>query len=268
MLQIFNMHNIVNHYSKELMTHKNCFDYFEFEKFIRNKEDRFIDLKKAIQSNKGNVLTIDDATMGAYNAALLCAVNKNYVTIFINPYYIEENRNYFMHYLSYFIEKLNNHEMKYDSIIYDLSKYKGRKYLRKAIKKDLIKIDNEEGRIKYLEKIFKQNINKVTLPYHLRTMNKKQLLMLSKNKYIRIEYHGWTHTCLSSMSIEQIITEMQKSEVWFKQNLDYNFNYFALPFGTRDKKTEQLNTINSFLLEGQKDEILPSNVINRTPLTL
>jgi uncharacterized Fe-S cluster-containing radical SAM superfamily protein len=262
------MHNVVNHYLPELMTHKNCFDYFEFENFLINKENKFIDLKKGIIENDGQVLTIDDATNGAYNAAMLCANNKHKVTLFINPFYIVHNKNYFMHYLSCFIDYIEKETIIFDNIEYDLTTHKGRKILRKIVKLKLQKIPSENDRILLLEKTFNKRTQDITLPYHLRTMSSKQLDNLVKNKYVRIEYHGWTHSCLSAMTREQIKKDIQISRKWHKMNFDKDFIYFAIPFGSRYEDIDK--DFDAIFLEDNtlSDASLPENVYNRIPLNI
>lgn len=267
MLNVYNIHNVVMDKDESRPTHRNCLDYREFEEFLTSESIKFDKLKMARAGRSGSILTIDDATMGAFDAAMLCAAYKQYTTIFVNPYYIENGVHYHMHYLSQYIEDLRGATFIYDGQSYDTSKFKHWKKLRKAIKEKLCSISLEKERISYLEDLFGRRISSLQLPYHLRTMTMGQMRTLIENKYIQVEYHGWTHADPSSLSIEKHLEELALGQEWFIMNVRKDIKYFALPFGKRDARLEKLPGFPVIVLEDKKysDTLVKHRVINRRP---
>ena len=267
---IYNIHNIVTCYDPTRMAHRNCIDYTKFYHYLRHCNN-FDDIDSIFEHGDGNVLTIDDATMGAFDAAMLCDRFRKYATFFINPYYIEKGKTYYMHYLSLMIDSVQNKQILYQGEEFDLANKKKKKEFRKKIKLDLCAINDEEERIAYIEEAFQKSTSELIVPYHLQTMSLKHLRNIADSKYIRIEYHGWTHTALQSMNEEQLLSDIEKSRSWLKDTLRKDFNYFCIPFGWNDDKLSNLSChFKGILLE---DKNLPvnyrqGNIANRLPLII
>lgn len=267
---IYNIHNIVTYYDHRQMAHRNCIDYTRFCHYLRHCNN-FVDIDSVFEQGCGNVLTIDDATMGAFDAAMLCDRFRKYATLFINPYYIENGRTYYMHYLSLMIDYVQNKQILYQGEKFDLANKKKKKEFRKKIKLDLCAINDEEERIAYIEDTFKKSTSELIVPYHLRTMSIKHLRNIADSKYVRIEYHGWTHAALQSMNEELLMSEIEKSRSWLNDTLCKDFNYFCIPFGWNDHKLSNLSSLfKGILLE---DKNLPGNycngnIVNRVPLLI
>lgn len=267
MIRIYNIHNIVANYNQDILTHRNCLDYNAFANYLKHRSIPFETLTDAINKRDGEVMTIDDATNGAYDAAMLCAAYKKHATIFINPYNVENGKTYYMSYLTCYLEQLETEDFVFNEQHYKLTKRKNIKHLRKAIKAELCNIVDENERIDWLENVFNKKTSELEIPYHLKTMNLKQLSILHQNEYIKIEYHGWTHTNISSMSVPQILNELEMGRTWFRKNLSSEIQAFALPFGKRDLRIEDLPDFPNILLsDNESDEgFLKGNIINRIP---
>lgn len=270
MLRIYNIHNVVTDYNPNKLSHRNCIDYEVFSNYLEQRLKPFDKLKNAIKRHEGEVMTIDDATNGAFDAAMLCAVYKKRATIFINPYNIENGKTYYMSYLTCFMEQLEAEDFTFNGQYFDLKKPKNVRHLRKAIKTELCKIIDEDERIAWLENTFQKKVEELVIPYHLRTMSKKQLSLLQQNKFIDIEYHGWTHTNPASMTVSQIIDELDTAKTWFQENLSSGIAFFALPFGKRDDRIENLQGFPDILLsDNDLDESFSKrHIVNRVPLDL
>lgn len=270
MIRIYNIHNVVTNYNPNKLTHRNCLDYDAFSTYLEQRVKPFDKLKNAMKRREGEVMTIDDATNGAFDAAMLCAVFKKHATIFINPYNVETGKTYYMSYLTCYLEQLEAKEFVFNEQHYDLTKRKNVKHLRKDIKSELCKIDDEDERIEWLENTFQKSAQDLIIPNHLRTMSKRQLSILHQNKYIDIEYHGWTHTNLASMSVSQILSELEMGRAWFHENLSSDICFFALPFGKRDTRIENLLDFPDILLSDNELDASFSkrHIANRMPLDL
>lgn len=268
MPQVYNLHNVVTPYDERLHTHRNCIDYESFDRFLGANRDRFCRLQTVVRASNGEALTIDDATSGAYDAAMLCEVNKVYVTLFVNPYYIANRQNYYMHYLSCLLDLVSDEHFRYHAYNVDMKNRKHVKMLRNAIKQELLGIAHENDRLKKLEELFGRKVADVKLPDHLRTMSFEQLQLLNRFKYVDIEYHGWTHTSTLAMSVEDIQTEYQLAKSWFASHLQKDISFFALPFGTRDVRLETLDHLPIILLEDPDYacDLFTPQLINRIPL--
>lgn len=249
---VYVMHNVVRDFDSGSLLHRNCVDYEAFSTWLRERPEKFKSLSSTLQDNSRECLTIDDATMGGYEAAMLCALHHHHVTIFINPYYIVNNKPYWTHYLTLFVDQISDKYFLYKEEWFDVSREGRRKKLRKSIKTDLCQIPEEGARVALLERIFNRKVGDVVLPYQLQTMNEKQLDELVENEYVSIEYHGWTHGEISFMTIEQVKHELDLGEAWFRQRLNEDIHYFALPFGTRQKPIEKIENI-PFILMADRD---------------
>ena len=265
MLNIYNIHQVITQIDPGRLTHRNCLDYHIFEQFLSSGYVSFGKLKDVLRRREGSGLTIDDATIGAYDAALLCAAHKQHVTWFINPYYLETGRQYHMHYLSQMLEDLGDIHFSFNGQIYDLSRHKQQRHCRKAIKEYLCTLASEEACIEGLEHIFERKISSVQLPYHLRTISKKHLNSLKTNKYVSIEYHGWEHVFPTAMSTSMIMEELESGRSWFRSELQREIHDFSLPFGKRDTRLESIQGFPIILLEdGHIDRpIVKHHVFNR-----
>lgn len=267
MLSIYNLHQVVTQKDSSRLTQRNCLDYYEFDQFLSSGFIRFDKLKDVMRRREGIGLTIDDATVGAYDAALLCAAHKQHVTVFLNPYYVETGRQYHMQYLSRMLEEIEHASFCFNGQTYDLSKPRQRKQCRKAIKDILCTFPSEDECIDYLEHLFGKKVSSVQLPYQVRTMTRKQLDTLIDNKYVAIGYHGWTHTSPSSMSISQVLDELELGRAWFRKELQQDIGIFALPFGKRVPLLEKIPDFPLIFLEDGKYDhsIVKHRVINRFP---
>ena len=265
---VYNIHMVVADKDSAALTHRNCVDYQLLDEFLSDRSITFLKLKDVLRLRSGMALTIDDSTTGAYDAAMLCAAHRQHVTIFINPFYIETGHQYYMHYLSKLVEDLGHDVFLFDNQSYNLAKPKQRKHLRKAVKEILCTLATEDERISYLEHIFGRKVSTIRLPYQLRTMTRGQLQALIANKYINIEYHGWTHACPASLSIEDHLEEFKKGQEWFQSNLQKTIRYFALPFGKRDTRLEDITGFPTFFLEDNSlnQDFSKHHIINRQPL--
>ncbi len=252
MVRIYVMHNVVKDYDSSRMIHRNCFDYNAFDQWLQCSPEKFVSLSSGLRDNTGECITIDDATVGAFDAAMLCASHHHYATIFINPYYIVNKKHYWTHYLSLFMEQIEAQPYTYKGEWFDLSRPEKRKKLRKIIKGDLSKIADEEGRIAMLEQVFNKKTDEAQLPYHLQTMSEDQLNLLAENEYISVEYHGWTHGEISSMPLKQVEQELELGRTWFWKRLKVEINYFSLPFGKRQKQIEEIDNL-PFVLMADRD---------------
>lgn len=270
MTKVFVMHNVVKNTDSSRMIHRNCFDHESFSKWLQGRSDKFVSLSTALQDNMGDCITIDDATMGAFDAAMLCAVHHHHATLFVNPYYIVEKKQYWMHYLTLFIEQTKERFFSYHDDWFDLSLPIKRKKLRKTIKGELSKIADEDGRIALLEQIFHRKISEAKLPYHLQTLSEEQLDILLDNEYVDIEYHGWTHGEISSMTLEQVKQELKLGRTWFRQRLNADIHFFSLPFGKRQKQIEEIDDLPFILMDDcdYPDEFGDDHLHNRILINL
>lgn len=265
---VYNMHMVVTDKDSSAMTHRNCIDYQLLDEFLSDRSITFLKLKDVLRLQSGMALTIDDSTAGAYDAAMLCAAHKQHVTVFVNPFYIETGHQYYMHYLSKLVEDLGDEMFLFNNHSYNLAKSNQRKHLRKAVKETLCTLATEDERISCLEQIFGRKVSDIRLPYQLRTMTRGQFQALIANKFVNIEFHGWTHACPTSLSIEDHLEEYKKGQEWFLSNLQKTIRYYALPFGKRDTRLEDLAGFPTIFLEDNslRPDFSKHHIINRQPI--
>jgi len=233
------MHGVVNNKGTDLhdFNQRTFLDFKKFEGLLKDRPAKFVDIDQAIEEGKGDVLTIDDARMGGLDAALLAAEYGHYVSLFINPYYIENQCAYYFSYLNYLVENISaGTEVELGGQIYPIREMNDRYRLRQRLKYQLRQLKAERERISVLQSLANQTGIRLAmdeLPDYARTVTKEQLQQLTTNPYIRIENHGWTHTCISVLTDEEIQEEVQRSLDWIKAACGRKPAYYVIPFGDR-----------------------------------
>lgn len=261
-------HGIVNNCNATSLLHKNMIDRKKFYLFLKNLNYKLVDIEVAINGN-GNALTIDDATYASASAALLAKKMGHEVTIFINPYNIENSKTLFSSLINVAVETFNEEYIIIENCKYLAITYSHKKQIRKLIKEKILELNNEHESLNLLQNIFKGfNLN-LKVPYYLKTISKNHLYYL-QGRGIRIENHGWMHSNLFALNSNAIRDNIQLSKDWLYNELKIISNFYAVPYGLalpdnyNEKLVQTWLTLDPDYSEGYRNSL----VYNRKSLSI
>jgi len=226
---IYVSHGIIEELHLDKFCHRQLLDRYNFCQFLEQKQKKFVSIKDAI-NGYGDAFTIDDSTYASLEAAEMMRDYDHAVTLFINPFYIHEKLNYWFSILNYLLDKDLRPSVCLNNNHYPFSSFKERSTFRKILKSIICTLKTEEERQQYLSKFFNTNINNITLPHHLTTINVEDLIRLKKIG-VDIQNHGWTHRYMATASYDEVDEEIFKGKLWLKEKIQVEAEIYAAPFG-------------------------------------
>lgn len=264
---IYTTHGVVDNYNSEKFCHKNFLDTNQFVNYLRRREKKYVSLKMALDGHD-DAFTIDDSTYAAYQAAKLLISNNHQVTLFVNPYYIENKIDYWFLKLNYLLDHSLIKFIKYKDVEYPLYTYKEKLIFRKKLKADISGLPTEEERQYILGGLFKIPVKNLKLPFYLKTITETDLLELYKLG-VDIQNHGWTHRELEKVEEIAIEEEIKYGKKWIKDKLNHNANFYCVPFGNAFPSFDSSSFTCWFLLNGfLKPGFNGKKIYNRLTLDL
>src|SRR5438045_1839574 len=93
-MAIYTMHGVVRDLCVNCFVHRNMLDELQFVDYLNRRRSAFVGVEDALRG-VGDALTIDDSTEAAARAAYLAREYGHQVTLFINPYNVENCSPYF-----------------------------------------------------------------------------------------------------------------------------------------------------------------------------
>jgi hypothetical protein len=217
------MHGTVDRPVPFTFIHRNLLDQAAFAAHLASREMRYVDLVDAL-NGEGCALTIDDATHASADAALLARRFGHAVTIFVNPFNVVSQTPYTFSVLNALLDAA--------SLRIGRGKLSFRRYLRlrRNIKRRLLKVPSEEGRLALLDKIAgRLGVSSLTVTREGSSIDISTLDTLARAG-VRIGNHSWTHVNLACLSREGAQREIQRGREWIEARYEAT-SAFAVPFG-------------------------------------
>lgn len=228
--KIFCIHGVVEKRNKKNFLHRNMLDSEKFNKYLSHKETKFVSLDDALKG-KGDALTIDDGTEAGADAAQMAISLGHQVSLFVNPFYIADNQPYIFVLLNVILHSLDKNKVVFEGESFSINSFEEKKALRKIIKGYIAQYPAYAERLQILNKFISVNqIKLCDFPRHLEVVSIERLKKLVQAG-VDIQNHGWTHCSFSSLSMDEIIQSIRQANEWFISEIDYQTNYFAVPFG-------------------------------------
>jgi hypothetical protein len=228
--KIFCIHGVVEKRNKKNFLHRNMLDSEKFKEYLLRRENMFVSLDNALRGD-GDALTIDDGTEAGAEAAQIAISLGHQVSLFINPFYIADNQPYIFVLLNVTLHSLDKNKAVFAGESFSLNCFEEKKAFRKIIKNYLAKYSDYAERLKILNDFISSNrIRLCDLPHHLKVISVERLRKLTQAG-VDIQNHGWTHCDFSSLSMDEIIESIRRANEWFISEINYQTNYFAVPFG-------------------------------------
>ena len=197
-------------------------DFLDYEVLIdhlASRKEKYVSLREALEE-KGDALTIDDSLMGGLEAAILCRQFGHEVSLFINPFYIQNQFLYWFCVLNIFLDSDQIKKVSWEGIEYFLDNFDSKLKFRLELKSAIAKSSPEES-LSTLQFIFQQNINQSFLtPFHLTVLtisDLKKALSLG----VEIHNHGWTHCQITAFKNSEIEEEIILREIDCCENQEY-----------------------------------------------
>ena len=228
---IYCSHGIVENHCPKKYCHRNTLDREKLETYLKNKKEKYVTLREALDG-KGDAFTIDDATYSSLEADKLLRKHDHEVTIYVNPYYIENNVLYWFSILNYLLDTCLYPSLCLQGTDYSLASYREKNVFRKNLKQIVAAFPTEESIHVYLGAVFNTDLKNIDIPAHLQTFTESDILEIQKLG-VDIQNHGWTHKQLNTSTPEEIDYEVLTGRVWLKNKFNIDPCYYAVPFGER-----------------------------------
>lgn len=230
---IYCSHGIVKDHCINKHCHKYFLDLEKFEKYIRNRKEKYVSLNEAI-NGKGDAFTIDDSTYAALKAAKLLVKYNHKVTLFINPYYIVNNITYWCIIINYILDTNKLSELELRGKSYQCNSYTEQVVFISKLKEYVSSIPEESDRIAYISKVFNLDLSDIVdkMPDYLKTITEDDIVSALQDG-VDIQNHGWSHRQLKYASLEEINREIFCGKNWLLEKFNIDSRYYAVPFGER-----------------------------------
>jgi hypothetical protein len=226
---IYITHGIVESLQQQKFCHMDFLDRELFINHLANKKEKYVSLQEALEE-KGDALTIDDSLIGGVEAAALCREFGHEVSLFINPFYIQNQFLYWFCIINIFLDSDKTEKILWKNKEYFLSDFHSKLKFRINLKNTIAPLSAKKSKSN-IELIFKQSINKDSvIPSHLVILSINELKKAS-SLGIEIHNHGWTHRQIIAFNDSELDQEILKAKEWLDAVLGINTDFYAVPFG-------------------------------------
>ncbi len=265
--EIFAMHGIVERPQADVFCHRNMLDTDRFCATLQSQQ-KFVPLPAALEG-RGRALTIDDGTVAGARAALLARRFGHAVTLFINPWQVQDGRAYAFSWLNALLDQTREKNFSWYGQAFNLTTLKDRQRFRSVVKGSIRKHVLPEENYELIEGIrIRLAIDQVHIPDFLSCLSLKDLHKL-RDAGVDIQNHYWSHLDPSAHPPAQFAIEFHKSRKWISDSLGISSKFFASPFGEffphRDFLVEN-NTICLLLHDGYPAGAVDRTTVNRVEL--
>lgn len=190
----------------------------------------FVPLADAL-AGVGDALTIDDATRGSADAALLARARGYAVTLFVNPGQVISGAPYWFVALNTLIDRLDGTPYVFEDRSFPTATFNERYDLRQAVKARLSTMKDEPERLALVRQLADEwHAAPLEVPAHFVTLNRDDLVRL-RDAGVDIQNHGWLHTHHGCLSPTESAREVRRGREWLRYELGIDAAFFAVPDG-------------------------------------
>jgi peptidoglycan/xylan/chitin deacetylase (PgdA/CDA1 family) len=268
MIEIFALHGVVDRVRSGSFCHLNMVEADRLRALLCLKR-KFVPLSAALEG-RGRALTIDDATEAAARTALLARHLGHAVTLFVNPWQVEDGRAYAFSWLSALVDQIDQESFHWNGQAFELASLGGKQAFRAAVKRLMRRQVLPEQNYEVLEQLrAKFAIERVDIPAHLSCLSLEQLRQL-QDEGVDIENHYWSHLDPAAHTHAQFVIDWRRAQEWLGDSLGVRSKFFASPFGEFLPPREFLraNDIVCLLLHsGHPAGAFDATTVNRFNLT-
>ena len=227
--EIFATHGIVDGYDASRYTHRNLIDTDDYRTTLQRRPS-FVPLAEALAGN-GAALTIDDATVAAARAALLARDLGHAVTLFINPWQIEDGQPSWFSCLNIWLDSVELKAFRWNKRDYDLSIHADKVAFRTEVKGAMRTHNSQEQTTELIDQIeILLDVHGYEVPDHLRCLTVDDLAILQA-KGVDIQNHSWTHLDPAALGSVRFAEEYWLAKNWLRETLGIDSQFFASAYG-------------------------------------
>jgi len=177
-----------------------------------------------------DILTVDDATVGAARACVLAREAGHQITIFVNPAQIARRRSYWFSRLDAIMDRRAVASVTFEGQEFDLTQPPSLRVLRLAVKGRLMGM-NEAATDALLSGLAAAlKVEETVVPEHAQTLSLEALQDLA-DRGVHIENHGWDHRDPATLNPDELVKDIRCALDWFQTRLGTRPTHYAVPYG-------------------------------------
>lgn len=229
MIDVLALHGVVDRPRSDVFCDRNMVEAERLRAFLQSAP-KFVPLQVALKG-EGQALTIDDATEAAARTALLARSFGHAVTLFVNPWQVEDGRAYGFSWLNAIMDQANGKTLEWHGRVFELIDGRAKQTFREAVKSAMRAHVRPEQNYALLERIrMSLAIERVDIPAHLRCLPLERLQEL-KDAGVYIENHYWSHLDPAVHTHAHFVADWRRAQEWLRDRLGISSRFFACPFG-------------------------------------
>lgn len=264
---IYVSHGTIDSWSSTRISHSLFLSESQAVQHLRSRQEKYVPLANAL-AGEGDALTVDDATYGALELALIARRYGHAVSWFVNGAHVEHNFPYYPFQISYMLDDTEMRVCRFDGRMWNVESLECRRALRRYVKDCYMQIGRQDEIGLLVEQLARDlQVDPLPVETALSTVN-AQDLRRATTEGIELQNHGWSHLNPSGFSEEQYAAEVLKNEEYLALYRQTQTRVFAPPFG---KQIEMPFVHADFalladrsLMRGHRD----GNLVNRVDLFL
>jgi Polysaccharide deacetylase len=264
---IYLTHGVVPHWNSERISHALFVPEWLFTLHLQQRSTKYVPLIQSL-SGEGDALTIDDATYGGLQAALLALRHGHAVSWFVNGIHVELGLPYFPFQLSWMLDETKYSDCRFEGRKWKLQSNVDRRALRQNLKQRYMNMRSEEEIAHLLEVVSRSlGVDSAAMETSLRTVNSAELVAAAAAG-VDLQNHGWRHLNPLLFSDSECTAEAVLNEDYLSQFRKAATRAYAPPFGRQVSLTSR---VSDFMLLADRALISgwpKRNVVNRHDLLL
>ena len=258
-------HGVVPHWSSGRISHALFLPEWLFALHLQQRRTKYVSLTQAL-AGEGDALTIDDATCGGLQAALLALRYGHAVSWFVNGIHVERGLPYFPFQISCMLDDTRQNDCLFEGRKWELRGNADRRALRQCLKHRYMRMRSEEEIAQLLEMVsYSLGVDSTSMESSLRTVTSEDLVA-AVAAGVDLQNHSWRHLNPLLLSDSERTAEAVLNEDYLSQFRETTTHAYAPPFG----KQVSLNaSVSDFVLladRGLMSGRREGNIVNRHDL--
>jgi peptidoglycan/xylan/chitin deacetylase (PgdA/CDA1 family) len=169
------------------------------------------------------------------------------VTLFVNPYQIEAQRDYWFTRLDALLDATSERRVTYQNRPYTLDSSTAVRQFRLAVKTVLMRLSAIEAHSAVDELADALGARRLEVPEHGRVLPVSELIRL-QNIGVSVDNHGWDHRDIGDCKSDDIAREIIRVRNWILGNVGKAPRHFAVPYGLARLNDSVLSQLDGLIL--------------------
>jgi len=225
--QVYILHGSSPDWHPGLQTMKHYVPELSLKAYLDERSERFVDPE---ESEEGDILTVDDSTIGGFETCMIARERGHAITLFLNPSQIQSGRDYWFSRFDALVDHRKAEKVHFAGKEYDLRSREELRRFRFAVRPSLLGATEDCAHRSLDEIEILLQAEGAIIPRHARSIAMEQVLALA-DAGVRIGNHGWDHQCLSGLSPAEQSDDLVSARKWLRQVTGQMVADYAVPFG-------------------------------------